>query len=513
MKLNAEILFHEISRVFPAEMTGYKSDELITGRPEFYLDENVPFLAGHLYVMAGERISRRVPAEKGAVILCTGTAPQMSYFLERCCFIRIRGNADLLRLFNLLQTIFDRYDSWSDSLSEILESTASVEEMAEKTLSIFDNPILILDSSFHVIAHCGLDMLQNQPLDFDLLESGALSVSSLEKYLSQRDLMLYERGPLSLTTLGFHSLSMNLFDGEEYAGSITIEYFHSGQRSGDNALIAYFAQWVTLAIRRNSSVITSERSVLRRVLQNIINGMPVDTAHRKYLDNMKVTKRFVCTLLQLRNRYAQIPVDYVCSKFDSVFPGSITFENRANIISFIETDPLETESGYEAELLRRIDLLVGTMDLKVGLSTPFTDPYSARQYYSQAKAALENGLLFHPEATCYNFDDYALTELILNAQSDLPLDMYFSDGLRSLLDHDREAPISYIETLRVYLSQNMNVTRTAAELFIHRSTLLERLSRIERELGEDLDDPDVRLRLQILLKALEMQDTVQKHTS
>ena len=69
---------------------------------------------------------------------------------------------------------------------------------------------------------------------------------------------------------------------------------------------------------------------------------------------------------------------------------------------------------------------------------------------------------------------------------------------------------STAETLRVYLSQNMNVTRTAAELFIHRSTLLERLSRIARELGEDLEDPDVRLRLQILLKALEMQDTVQK---
>lgn len=512
MKLNAEILFHEISKVFPAEMTGYQCDALTTGRPEFYLDENMPFLAGHLYVMAGERISRRVPAEKGAVILCTGTAPQMSYFLERCCFIRIRGDADLLRLFNLLQTIFDQYDRWSDRLSEILETTASVEEMAEITLPVFENPILILDSSFHVIAHCGLDMEKNQPLDFDLLESGALSASSLEKFLSQRELMIYEKGPLPLTTLGFHSLSMNLFDGEEYAGSITIEYFHSGQRPGDKALIVYFAQFVTLAIRRNSSLITSERSVLRRVFQNMINGMPVDISHRKYLDQMKVSKRFVCALLQLQDRYAQIPVEYVCSKFDSVFPGSITFENRSNIISFIETDPLETESGFETELLRRMDLLIGTMDLKVGLSTPFTDPYSARQYYSQAKAALENGLLFHPEETCYNFDTYALTELILNAQSDLPLDMYFSDGLRTLLAHDREAAISYIDTLRVYLNQNMNVTRTAAKLFIHRSTLLERLSRIERELGEDLEEPDVRLRLQILLKALEMQSDIQNKT-
>ena len=41
---------------------------------------------------------------------------------------------------------------------------------------------------------------------------------------------------------------------------------------------------------------------------------------------------------------------------------------------------------------------------------------------------------------------------------------------------------------------------------MHRSTLLERLSRIRRELALDLDDPDARLRLQLLLKALAIRD-------
>ena len=49
----------------------------------------------------------------------------------------------------------------------------------------------------------------------------------------------------------------------------------------------------------------------------------------------------------------------------------------------------------------------------------------------------------------------------------------------------------------------MNITKTSEDLFLHRSTLLERLKRIENLLQADLSDPDQRLRLLILLKIME----------
>lgn len=510
MKLNADILFDYIVQVFPAEMTGYRTSELTLGRPEFYLDEKEPFRTGHLYLVSGDRISRRAVVEKGSVIICIGEIPQTSYFHSNCCFIQISGTADLLQLFNLLQNIYNRYDSWSEQLSSILETTASVEDMTEISFPIFGNPLLVLDSSFRLIAHAGFHSLDFIPEDLDFLDTSELSLTSLDKYLKHRELKLHVREPLLLETAGVTTLSMNLFDGAEYAGSITVEYLKTQHKPGDEALIVYFARYAALAIKRNSSVISSERSILRRVFQNMINGLPIDTVHRKYLDSRKNRRKFVCALLQLNNRYAQIPSEYVCSKIESVFPQSITFENRSHIIAFIETGPLEETDGSLTELKRRLDLLVGTMDLKIGISDPFTDPYQARMYHSQARAALENGILSQPDRSCFFFDDFALMELIINAQSDLPLELYFSDGLRRLLAHDAESSTSYVQTLRTYLNYNMNVTRTASALYIHRSTLLERLSRIQRELDEDLENPDVRLRLQILLKALELQETVRR---
>ena len=58
-----------------------------------------------------------------------------------------------------------------------------------------------------------------------------------------------------------------------------------------------------------------------------------------------------------------------------------------------------------------------------------------------------------------------------------------------------------MDTLRVYLDNNLSVTKTAAALYLHRSTLLDRLAHITAMLGTDLKDPDYCLTLGILLRA------------
>ena len=67
--------------------------------------------------------------------------------------------------------------------------------------------------------------------------------------------------------------------------------------------------------------------------------------------------------------------------------------------------------------------------------------------------------------------------------------------------HDENSQVSYLETLRVYLDNNLSVTKTAAALYLHRSTLLDRLAHITQMLGCDLKNPDFCLTLGILLRA------------
>lgn len=505
MKLNAEILYEELKMSCRVEMIGYHDQELSLMRPEFLYGEQKELLAGHLYILTGDRLSRRTLCQKGAVLVAAGELPQLSFLTDRCCFLMVKSETDVFSLFNQVQQIYNKYDAWSEALSGILQGSLSIDEMASLSSSIFRNPVLVLDSRFRFLARGGYEGLENVVEAFEDPDSVELSINALDQFLEEHEPLLNVRDPLLLNIRDTSTLSLNLFDQDEYTGSISIEYRNHPHRKCDIPLLSYFSGFVLSAIRKNSAGIMNDRSVLRRVFLDLINGLPVDTAHRKYLETAPINKKYQCLVIQINSRFAQIPVDYIIRKVDNIFSSSITFENRSAIISFVESKEGEGFEKWQQELEEKISLLVGTMDLKVGLSSHFSDPFAARSYYLQALSALENGLRIHPDDIVYRFSTYVLNELIHNAQSDLPLDIYYSDGFRKLMEHDADSSVSYVDTLRTYLNNNMAVTKTARDLFIHRSTLLERLERIKEITGEDYLDPDVRLRQQIILKALEFR--------
>ena len=77
---------------------------------------------------------------------------------------------------------------------------------------------------------------------------------------------------------------------------------------------------------------------------------------------------------------------------------------------------------------------------------------------------------------------------------------YYPEGLKKLKEHDDDSKVSYINTLRMFLNNNLSVTKTASDLYLHRSTLMERLTHITNALDGDLKDPDYVLLLKILLR-------------
>jgi len=267
------------------------------------------------------------------------------------------------------------------------------------------------------------------------------------------------------------------------------------------------------ALQKFSGILTDTYSIMRKVLQDVVDGMPVEYEHQRMVAAAQSKKHFICVKMKLSNRFAKLPLGYICNRAETVFTGSIAFERKGNILCFIEFENAK-EQLLRSQLLRsqlreKLSLFIDTMDLRIGVSDSFSDLFSARLYYHQASAALENGTLVRPNDKYYVFQDYALTELVINSLGRLPTELFFTDGMRRLAEHDAESSVSYMETLLVYLNNNMNITKTANDLYVHRSTLLERIARIERELESDLQDSDERLRIQLLLKAMKIHEIIQ----
>ena len=145
MRLNADILYENINETIPAELTGYHAPGLSLRRPEFFLDSAEPMQADHLYILPGDQFPRHLKLEKGAVIICSGNAPMVQHYLDRCCLIRLKQKTDPFAIMNLVTGIFDRYDRWYEGLHQVVETTADLAEMTEATSKLFRNPIMVLN--------------------------------------------------------------------------------------------------------------------------------------------------------------------------------------------------------------------------------------------------------------------------------------------------------------------------------------------------------------------------------
>jgi len=66
-----------------------------------------------------------------------------------------------------------------------------------------------------------------------------------------------------------------------------------------------------------------------------------------------------------------------------------------------------------------------------------------------------------------------------------------------LVEYDRERRSDLVKTLKVYFEAGANASEAADRLFLHRNSLLYRLSRVEKLTGLDLKDPRARLALQL----------------
>jgi purine catabolism regulator len=137
-----------------------------------------------------------------------------------------------------------------------------------------------------------------------------------------------------------------------------------------------------------------------------------------------------------------------------------------------------------------------------GLSRPIQGLINLRDAYREAKDALTiaHQLGDHDRSTYYG--DLKLYQLLLAVKDrTLPhMRRFYDEALAPLVEHDDRKQGDLIRTLNGFFEANGNLAKAAADLDVHRNTLVYRLDRISELTGLDLNDPENRLILHLALK-------------
>ena len=493
MKLCADILYWRLKEALgQVELYGAGLAELTLVRPEFYLDRNQTFERNRTYVCSADHLPARPSLSENVCLICLGQHWNLSAFYDRCSVIVVEANTDIFRVFNLVQHIFDRYEAWEEQLWHILRHGASLPKMLEASRDIFGNPMQLIGSDFRYLAVTDEAYFQK---DLGIrLDTETFDAEKMATFLSLHDLSTHVHEPLLWELQGQKTLSVNIFDQEEYLGCLTVFEAFRPLRESDRSLAVFLVKLLRQAIQQNP-VLASARSAIRRALRSVIAGQPVDFEHRRVLGQENGKTTWVCVRLQPRSGAAALPGAYLSAALEERHPGSMAFEHDGAVAALLPAAQAERETT--AQLLP----LLSRLGLVCGVSAAFSNLYEANQAWFQASAALQNGLLQDGGSPVLYFQDYLLPQLLSGALAGRPSWVYYPEGLKRLKAHDDASQVSYLETLRVYLDNNLSVTKTAAALYLHRSTLLDRLAHITQLLGGDLKDPDFCLTLGILLRA------------
>lgn len=177
---------------------------------------------------------------------------------------------------------------------------------------------------------------------------------------------------------------------------------------------------------------------------------------------------------------------------------------------FLLIVPLEYEydSKFWDDLHKKCTSIVTKLDkrvyLRFGIGQVVTETKDYATSYQQAVEAL-NVLKTRFAHQSYMFFEQLGSYMILHNLDERMSEWFVAEQLKQLFEYEEDKNIDLWNTLKVYLLNNGNVKVAAEQLFIHRSTLIYRLQKIEQLIGKDLTDADVRFDLMMAIKLLEMK--------
>lgn len=127
----------------------------------------------------------------------------------------------------------------------------------------------------------------------------------------------------------------------------------------------------------------------------------------------------------------------------------------------------------------------------VGVSDQVTDISNLRLSFRRARAAVT--MAENVDDSIQFFDKMGLYRLLYMVDDPLLLKSLSDHLLQPLLEYDGQHGGGYLETLESYLKNSGSIKAMADELFIHRNTILYRMTNIKKLLGSDLEDSRERM--------------------
>lgn len=316
--------------------------------------------------------------------------------------------------------------------------------------------------------------------------AATMEMTEINSYL----ISCFGASPADSQVIGIHHLLKVWDEGE-------LLFVIVARGIGDDA---YMVGKIAVCQIHNLAIAYKERFDRNNFFQNLLldNLLLVDIYNRAKKLHVEVTAPRAVFLIETKLEKDGMVTELLKGMFTSQGGDYITAVDESNVILIKN---VEADSSYEAllDVANTIVALMNTealMNVKVSFGTVVQELKDVSKSYKEAKMALDVGKIFYAEKNVIAYSSLGIGRLIYQLPINLCrifIDEIFGD--ESLMDLDEET----LTTINKFFENNLNVSETSRQLFVHRNTLVYRIEKLQKSTGLDLRNFDDALTFKIAL--------------
>ncbi|MEY8517940.1 helix-turn-helix domain-containing protein [Lachnospiraceae bacterium 29-84] len=286
-----------------------------------------------------------------------------------------------------------------------------------------------------------------------------------------------------------------------------LEYILLVQSSSEEA---YMIGRLTVCQIRNIVSAYREQFDRNSFMQNVVLGnmLVVDMYNKAKKLHIETSPRVVF-VIEVSGEKDGIVIETVRNLFASSTKDFVTEVDEKSVVLVKDVRDILTEAELDGLAKTIVDNLQmeAMVKIRVGFGSRVELLQDITRSYQEAKMALEVGSIFYMENNTISYSNLGIGRLIYQ----LPLGLcemflkeVFGDEIPDIFDEETTI------TIHKFFENNLNISETARQLYIHRNTLVYRLERIEKILGLDIRTFEDAMLFKIALMVMSHMDYQKK---
>jgi len=329
-------------------------------------------------------------------------------------------------------------------------------------------------------------------VDLCVIDMEGLTIATTfdNKGLSQELIMNFVNSPADSQIVGGYHMLKVLEENE------VLYVLVSKGQSAD----AYMIGKVAVSQIQNLVIAYKEHFDKNNFFQNLLldNLLLVDIYNRAKKLHIESEVPRVVYMIEPQNDKDNVSMEMLKNIFGEQQGCYITAVEQKNIIMIKDISTMDAYEEVEQTAQVVVDMLNSEAMLiaKVSYGTIVSELKEVSKSYKEAKMALDVGKIFYMEKSINAYNTLGIGRLIYQ----LPINLcrifmkeIFGDNIPDDLDDEM------LTTVQKFFDNNLNVSETSRQLYVHRNTLVYRIEKLHQSTGLDIRKFDDALTFKIAL--------------